>query len=164
MHGTRPERVPQNTPFHFSFCLFPLFFLPFFLFRFFSVFPFVCLSQAFCCEGSELILLIVLPGRNLDLNLLGNLVPDIPLGQYQSLGFGHQVQVCLWKSFWRSSWRKSFWRPSLVENWEELVGLTWLLSLLQSLLLSSQTPPFQLLVLAPTARWSSPPRYNTNAL
>ena len=31
---------------------------------------FVCLSQTFCCEGFELILLIVLPGRNLDLNLL----------------------------------------------------------------------------------------------
>lgn len=46
-----------------------------FLFTFYSLDfflgpVFVCLSQAFCSEGSELILLIVLPGRNLDLNLL----------------------------------------------------------------------------------------------
>ena len=62
--GTRmPEQVHSEMLscfFLFSFLLFDFFLGP----------AFVCLSQAFCCEGSELILLIVLLGRNLDLNLL----------------------------------------------------------------------------------------------
>ena len=107
-----------------------------FLFTFYSLDfflgpVFVCLSQAFCSEGSELILLIVLPGRNLDLNLLWNLVPDMPpLGQYQSLGLGHQV-CGRGVRFGRGEKRRrkvGFWGGPVWQNWEELVGLTWLLS------------------------------------
>ena len=89
---------------------------------------FVCLSQAFCCEGSELILLIVLLGRNLDLNLLWNLVPDMPpLDNIKAMGWTPSVRRK--GVFGTKNPRKvRFWGP-VWEKWEELVGLSRLLSM-----------------------------------
>ena len=85
---------------------------------------FVCLSQTFCCEGFELILLIVLPGRNLDLNLLRNLVPDndIPLGQYQRHCSGAKCVVVL------NIEKKIYNFPSILAKLSPAIGLSWLLS------------------------------------
>ena len=85
---------------------------------------FVCLPQTFCCEGFELILLIVLPGRNLDLNLLWNLVPDndIPLGQYQRHCSGAKCVVVL------NIEKKIYNFPSILAKLSPAIGLSWLLS------------------------------------